>query len=64
VASPQERVDLGLKATLEKVLAEDRRSGTPLTVVRDGKVVQVLVEEFEAHIRNSTHAKNGTPNGQ
>ncbi len=44
--SLQERIDLAMKATFRRVVEEHRRAGIPLTILRDGKVVEVPADEF------------------
>jgi hypothetical protein len=59
--SLQQRIDLALDATLEKLLADHRRTGTPLTILHDGQVVRIPVEEFDSWAREFSHSRNGTP---
>ncbi len=47
-----ERLDLAAKATFEKLIADRRRTGDPLVVMRNGKVVHLKpsplpVEQWE-----------------
>jgi hypothetical protein len=42
----EERAEMALKAAVEKVIVEHARLGLPIYVWRDGKVVEVSLEEL------------------
>jgi hypothetical protein len=41
-----ERAEMALKAAVEKVIVEHARLGTPIYIWRDGKVVEMSLEEL------------------
>jgi len=60
----QERLDLAMQATWARVIDDHRRSGLPLVVMRNGRVVHLKpsprpVEEWE-EIDAKVHEKNIT----
>jgi hypothetical protein len=42
----EERAEMALKAAVEKVIVEHARQGLPIYIWRDGKVVEMSLEEL------------------
>jgi len=42
----EERAEMALKAAVEKVIVEHARQGLPVYIWRDGKVVEMSLEEL------------------
>jgi len=47
-----ERAFMALKAAVEKVMEEHARTGLPIYIWRDGKVVEISAEELRARSKN------------
>jgi len=44
----EERAEIALKAAVEKVIVEHARRGLPIYIWRDGRIVEVPLEELRA----------------
>lgn len=44
------KVEMAMRAAVENVIAENKRLGLPLAVLRDGKVAWISAEEAEAEV--------------
>lgn len=53
------RAEMALKAAVEKVMEDHIRSGRPIHIWRDGRVVEVSADELRAQ---RDHPSNLTPN--
>jgi hypothetical protein len=51
------RAEMALKEAFAEVLAEHKRLGLPVVILRDGKVVRVPAEELESELRRASAAQ-------
>jgi len=54
------RAEMALKAAVEKVVEDHIRSGRPIHIWRDGKVVEVSAQELRAQRPPSQHLEPST----
>lgn len=45
----EERAEMALKAAIEKVIDEHAREGLPIYIWRDGRVIEMSLEELRGH---------------
>ena len=48
----EQRAEMALKAAVEKVIVEHARQGLPIYIWRDGKVVEMSLEELRERSAN------------
>ena len=58
--SLRERAELALRLAGLDVIAEHKRSGQPLVIWRDGKVLHVTAEEIEGELAKAATSSDGS----